>query len=200
MGLKNTNIISGVFLAAGAGVRFGSQKILADMDGVSVIVKGLKSCTASDLDEIIVVLGYKSNEVREEIEKYFPDNNKLRIAVNQNYSKGLISSFNTGLKLLSVKCTGAMMLLGDMPFVSTETINCLIAVSEVNKIILPEVDGKFFHPRIIPSEIFHDFLELEEQNSGKDILNRNRNIIKSVVFENKYEFYDIDTKDDLPNL
>ncbi len=193
-------MIGGVFLAAGTGGRFGSQKTLACIDGIPLIVKGLKSCIGSDLDEIVVVLGYRYKQVREEIEKYFPKNDNLKIVVNRNYSKGIISSFNKGLKLLSVKCIGAMMLLGDMPLIGSETINRLIAVSEVNKIILPEVDGKFFHPRIIPSTIFNDFFKLTDLNSGKSIMSRNRDMFKSVLFDNKNEFYDIDTKEDLMNL
>ena len=63
--------------------------------------------------------------------------------------------------------------------------------------IIPEVNGSYNHPRIIPSCLFPDFFGLDQLNSGKDVLSKNRGRIKTVIFENGEEFLDIDSKNDL---
>ena len=190
-------MIPGIFLAAGLGSRFGSQKLTTLIGGEPLIVKGLRSCIRSDLIEIIVVLGYEAEKLKKLINEYFPDNKKLRTIVNNDYSKGMISSFNSGLGILDKNTKEVMMILADMPFVSSSTINKLIVSRNGEKMIIPEVNGSYTHPRIIPSCLFPAFFGLDQLNSGKDVLSKNRGRIKTVIFENGEEFMDIDSKNDL---
>ena len=193
-------MLPGIFLAAGTGQRFGSQKLTYPFENEPIIVRGLRSCIQSELNEIIVVLGYESEKVKKVIEEYFPGNKKLRTIINHDFSKGMISSFNSGLEILDRESEGVMMILADMPFVSSSVINKLIESWNGDEMIIPEVNGSYTHPRIIPSCLFPAFLGLDQFNSGKDILNKNRNKIKTVIFENSREFMDIDSKNDLIKL
>ncbi len=190
-------MLPGIFLAAGLGERFGSQKLIYPFENEPLLVRGLRSCIRSKLSEIIIVLGYESGEVKQIIEEYFPGDQKLRIIKNKDFSKGMISSFNSGLELLDGKTRGVMMIFADMPFVSSSTINKLIESWNGNEMIIPEVNGSYTHPRIIPSFLFPDFLGLDQFNTGKDIIRDNRDKIKTVVFENREEFMDVDSKSDL---
>ena len=190
-------MLPGIFLAAGIGKRFGSQKLTYSFEYEPLLVRGLRSCIQSELNEIIIVLGYEAEKVKKVIKEYFPGNQKLRFTINNSFSEGMISSFNSGLEILDEETRGVMMILADMPFVSSSTINKLIKSWDGDEMIIPEVNGNFTHPRIIPSCLFPAFLGLEQLNSGKDILGNNRNIIKTIVFENIGEFMDIDSKSDL---
>ncbi len=193
-------MIPGIFVAAGEGRRFGSQKLISIIEKEPVIIKGLRSCIQSDLNKIIVVLGYESEKVKAIIEEYFPENEKLIIMVNPDYRKGIISSLNAGLRLLGSETENVMMILADMPFVRYETINKLIGFRERNKMIIPEVNGVYTHPRIIPESLFAEFFKLERFTSGKDVIRKNRGLIKTIIFDNVDEFLDIDTKKDLEKL
>lgn len=190
-------MLPGIFLAAGIGKRFGSQKLTYCFENEPLLVRGLRSCIRSELDEIIVVIGYEAEKVKKVIEQYFPGNQKLRITINNSFSEGMISSFNSGLEILDKNSRGVMMILADMPFVRSSTINKLIESWNGDEMIIPEVNGNFAHPRIIPSCLFPDFLGLDQLNSGKEILEKSRNKVKTVVFENSDEFKDIDSKNDL---
>jgi len=190
-------MIPGIFLAAGRGERFGSQKLLSLIRDKPVIIMGLENCLNSKLSKIIVVLGFQSEKVDKVIRAYFPEDRKLQVIVNPDYQQGIISSFNSGLSCLEEDAEGAMMILADMPFIRTFTINRLIGSWGGNDIVLPELNGKPSHPRIFPAAVFPEFLQAGQFNSGKDILNNNRNRIKSVLFDNEPEFRDIDTKSDL---
>jgi len=190
-------MLPGIFLAAGISKRFGSLKLIYPFKNEPLLVRGLRSCVRSELKEVIVVLGYEAEKVKKVIEEYFPGNQKLRTTINDNFSEGMISSFNSGLEILDKGTRGVMMILADMPFISASTINKLIDSWNGDDMIIPEVNGSFTHPRIIPSCLFPAFLGLDQFNSGKDILVKNKNKIKTVVFENKGEFIDIDKKNDL---
>ena len=163
-------MLPGIFLAAGKGKRFGSQKLTYPFKNEPLIVRGLRSCIQSELNEIIVVLGYESDKVKKVIEEYFSGNKKLRIIINNDFSKGMISSFNSGLEILDREAKGVMMILADMPFISSSAINKLIESWNGDEMIIPEVNGSYTHPRIIPSCLFPAFLGLDQFNSGKDIL------------------------------
>ncbi|MEN8222756.1 MAG: nucleotidyltransferase family protein [Acidobacteriota bacterium] len=192
-------MVAGIFLAAGEGRRFGSGKLLSPVDGVPVIVRSLKASVESSLGEIIVVLGHEADLIEKKIREYFAGTGKLRIVINSNFKEGMISSLNCGLKELKEGTDGAMMILGDMPFVRSDTINKLIRSWNGRDFLIPEVNGKKVHPRIIPEAVFKDFQELDSLGSGKAVLEKNRNIIKTVAFRSEKEFRDIDLRSDLPD-
>ncbi len=191
-------MIPGIFLAAGEGKRFGPDKLLTPLDGEPIIVKSLKASTGSSLEEIIVVLGHESEKIKTVIEDYFRDCRKLKFIVNPDYREGMISSLNSGLSDLG-DVTGAMMILGDMPYVRSDTIDKLIRSWNGKDFLVPEVNGNMTHPRIIPSSLFEDFIESDLLSSGKEILKKNLIKVKTVLFRNGDQFRDIDLKSDLPS-
>ena len=192
-------LIPGIILAAGEGKRFGSEKLLAPFDGEPMIFKSLNASLGSSLEEIIVVLGHEAEKLKRVIEDYFQECRKLKFIVNPDYRDGMISSLNSGLSVLTGDIIGAMMILGDMPYVRSDTIDKLIRSWNGKDFLIPEVDGNMTHPRIIPSSLFEDFLESDLLSSGKGVLKKNRIIVKTILFRNGDQFRDIDFKSDLPD-
>jgi len=192
-------MVPGIFLAAGEGKRFGSGKLLSILDGTPLIVKSLKASVESSLEEIYVVLGHEAEKIEKSIRDYFPGNGKIKILINPDYKKGMISSFNTGLSELKDGTSGAVMILADMPFIRSETINKLIRSWNGSDLLIPEVNGKKTHPRILPASVFNDFLKIGFLVSGKEVLGKNRRKIKTVLFRDDKEFRDIDLESDLPD-
>ncbi len=190
-------MVPGIFLAAGEGKRFGPGKLLSRVDGEPLIVKSLRASVDSTLEEIYVVIGHDADKIKKVIEIFFQSCRKIKIVVNPDYGKGMISSLNTGLSELRDGTSGVMMILGDMPFVSSDVIDRLIRSWNGSDFLIPEVNGKKTHPRIIPASIFKDFQKTESLISGKEILDKNRRIIKTVLFRDEKEFRDIDLKSDL---
>ena len=192
-------MIPGIFLAAGEGKRFSSGKLLSLIDGKPLIIRSLKASVESSLEEVFVVLGHQAEIIRKTVEDYFQENGKLKFLINPDYEKGMISSLNKGLAELREGASGTVMILGDMPFVKSYTIDKLIRSWNGKEFLIPEVNGKKTHPRIIPVSVFKDFLEMEILRSGKEVLEKNRTIIKTLSFRNEKEFRDIDVKSDIPD-
>ncbi|MEN8154449.1 MAG: nucleotidyltransferase family protein [Acidobacteriota bacterium] len=185
--------ISCVFLGAGEGNRFGSQKLLHKIDGKPLIYYGLKSCVGSSLEYILVILGDSADMLKEEIYKYFPGEKKIGIVVNKNFKQGMMSSFKLGLKNCGDSSDGIMMYLGDMPFVRPETINKLLSLRKKERFVIPKIENVLKHPRIIPSCSFSDFFNLKDNEKGEKILKKFSRNIDEVIFQNRDEFSDIDT-------
>lgn len=192
--------VPGIFLAAGEGKRFGDGKLQSLIDSEPLVVKSLRGPLESSLNKIIVVLGFQAEPVREAVRAAYGDHKKITFAENPGFSEGMISSFNTGLAALKRDETGAMMLLADMPFVSRETIDMLIRAWDGKSFLIPETGGKKTHPRIVPSSLFPDFTGSGSRESGKEILNKYKDLIKTVSFGEGSEFRDVDRKEDIPGF
>ena len=79
----------------------------------------MNSLIKSKVNKIIIVLGHESSKVRKAIKKI----KKISFIVNIYYKKGMSSSIKTGIKRLSKKNKGFIIVQSDMPFIKTKHIN-----------------------------------------------------------------------------
>ncbi len=191
-------MIAGVFLAAGQSQRFGTHKLLYEVKGKPLIYYSLKSCVDSFLPEIYVILGTQSKALESTINRFF-DRKKIKIVLNEEPKRGMISSLRKGICSLEAKYQGAMIFLGDMPFVTPEIINILLNTFE-NNIIIPECDEELHHPRIIPAKLFPEFLQLNDDEEGMKVIKKFKNDIIKVKTGNKINYIDIDQMQDLDSI
>lgn len=191
-------MVPGIFLAAGEGKRFGAEKLLFPLDGEPLFIRSLRASCESSLEEIVVVLGHDAEKIEQAIREYILDLRKIKIVINPRYKEGMISSFNSGLSVLNGDEKGALMILADMPFVRSATIDKLIRSWNGRDFLIPEINGEKRHPRIIPRILFKEFLEMGSLHSGMAVLEKNRDLIKTLSFVNDKEFRDIDQLSDIP--
>ncbi len=112
--------ISGLLACAGKSERIGSPKPLLIYRGLPFCVLILAKMNLI-CERIVVVLGHKADEVRNELEKYVLNTNKLKqelrdsslidhisemsykieIVINENYEIGMFSSLQCGIEKLS---------------------------------------------------------------------------------------------------
>lgn len=116
---------AGVILAAGAGSRFGGNKLQARIDGAPILAHVLAAARGAGLAPILVVLdpagarsapalGVRSDE----------------LVVNPEPARGLSSSLRLGLAAAGAaapRVDAAVVLLGDQPLVRPATIRALVA-------------------------------------------------------------------------
>ncbi len=113
-------MIKGILLAAGQSKRLKNQnKLLKKFKNKELILHSFKSIQKSKINQIIIVLGYQSNEIKKLIKK----NKKIKFVFNKKYKYGMSSSIKTGLKKVNKKDRGFIILQSDMPFVKTSDIN-----------------------------------------------------------------------------
>jgi len=164
-------MIDGIVLAAGEGRRFGSNKLLYPVDGRPMIGHALATALASRLDRIHVVLGHDAARVEAALADAGMLRDRLTIIYNSNYHRGLMSSLKCGLQAVSPGAAGAMVMLGDMPYVLGQGIERVIAAFERRPgFVVATVGGKPTHPRVIPRACFEQFMSLPDDAKGQDLI------------------------------
>ena len=113
-------MIKGILLAAGQSKRLKNQnKLLKKFKNKELILHSFKSIQKSKINQIIIVLGYQSNEIKKLIKK----NKKIKFVFNKKYKYGISSSIKAGLKKVNKKDRGFIILQSDMPFIKASDIN-----------------------------------------------------------------------------
>lgn len=113
-----------IVLAAGKGERMGGDlpKVLAQVKGKSMLARLLESISASRIDENpVIVVGYKKELVIDELQKHGGKYN----FVYQDKQLGTGHAVNLAREVLEKKAENIIVLYGDHPFVSPETIKNL---------------------------------------------------------------------------
>lgn len=152
-------MISLILLSGGLNSRFGSPKALAPWGPKPLIAHLQNTLLATNLDEIIIVLG----AFAEEIKPFLLKHTKIKVVYNKDYKLGQTSSFKVGLRAVSSSAKAFALLPVDFPLIKAATINTLIANYYQNQplILVPSYEGKKGHPPLFAGSLRKEFLALE---------------------------------------
>jgi molybdenum cofactor cytidylyltransferase len=110
--------ISGIILAAGSSSRMPNQnKLLAKINGKTILESVLDTALMVDLSQVIVVLGSNAEQLSELLIDY-----PVTLVINDEWEKGMSSSIKTGVEKLEDEINGTMIILGDMPGVRANNL------------------------------------------------------------------------------
>ena len=113
-------MIKAILLAAGQSKRLKSEnKLIKLYKNKSLINHSLKVLHKSKINKVIVVLGHQKNELRRIIKK----DKKNIFTYNKEYKKGMASSIKAGLKKVTKKDKGFIIVQSDMPFIKPSDVN-----------------------------------------------------------------------------
>ena len=185
-------MISAVILAAGESTRMGKPKQLMRLGEVTLVEQTIDNFLNSKVNEIIVVLGHRAEEVASLI-----SNRPVTIAFNPNYRQGMSTSIVAGLSLLNDKTQAVMIALGDQPFVDAQTINYLVEefVAHDQGIAIPVYEGRRGHPVIFDIKYKEELLKLKGDKGGREIIRQYSEDVLEVTVNCEGVCVDIDTED-----
>ncbi len=189
-----------MILAAGRSTRMkGANKLLADDRGEPVIVRVVSAALASGAGPVIVVTGFEAEKVKKAL-----DGLDVRFADNPDFALGLSTSLRAGISALGEDASsdsgGALVLLGDMPRVSSELIDALIDRFDAeggNAICRPVQGGRPGNPVLWPKDLFGEMMAIEGDAGARGLLKRYPERIAAVETGDDAIHFDIDTPDDL---
>jgi molybdenum cofactor cytidylyltransferase len=115
------SLVSGIILAAGASSRMGRPKQLLPLRGRPLLQCVLDGAIASRLDEIVLVLGHRADEIREALA--LPEGSRVRAVVNADWARGQSTTLRLALRSASPTAAAAAILLGDQPGVEATLID-----------------------------------------------------------------------------
>jgi len=187
-------MIGAVVLAAGLSTRMGQPKMLMEWGGKKVIEQVVDVLLAAELKEIVVVAG----ELKLEMEKVL-ENRNAKIVFNPQYANGeMAGSLQVGLNELSAEVDAAMIVLGDQPFIKTETVKSVInaCIFVDAAISMPSENNRRGHPWIIKRKLWQEVLDIKPPDTMRDFFRKNQDQIGYVVIDDPSIIQDMDTPED----
>ena len=188
-------MFSAILLAAGQSKRMnGDNKLIKKYNKKYLINHIIGSLIKSKVNKIIVVLGFQSSKVKRIIIK----NKKINFVFNKNYKSGMSSSIKTGLKRISKKSIGFLIVQADMPLISKKIVNTLCyAVRNSNKeIVAPIYKREMGNPIGFKRSITRILNKTSGDSGAKKIILRNKNKLGLIKINSKSIFKDFNTKRD----
>ena len=186
-------------LAAGLSRRMGeANKLLAAVGGAPMIARCVDAVLASPARPVVVVTGHEAARVRAALA-----GRELVFAHNPEPSAGLSASLRTGIAALGEKVEGALVCLGDMPWVRPEHIEALIAAFEASgarSICAPTFGRKRGHPVLWPARHFAEIAMLGGDRGARSLLDAHAGEVCYVPVADAGVTLDVDTPDALAAL
>jgi molybdenum cofactor cytidylyltransferase len=131
--------------AAGASSRFGSMKLLADVNGMPMIGRTLASLFGAGLGRVVVVVAPAHQLGASGV----LDDPRVTVLTNPEPSRGMFSSIQIGLA--AADGDPVVVLPADMPFLRTETIaDVMEECGRLQVPVVPVYRGKRGHPLVLP--------------------------------------------------
>ena len=161
--------ISATILAAGQSSRMeDDNKLLLSILGSPMISNVCKTVLAAGIDPVVVVTGFESDLVTQAIPTGVNE-----IIFNSHWQSGMASSIYKGMSILPQNVDGNMIVLGDMPMISKDTLILLMDefIAQRGKhIIYPVYMERQANPVIFPKKYFQEILASTGDRGCKRVL------------------------------
>ena len=193
--------VAGVLLAAGASTRMGKTKQLLPFGEKTLIERVLVEALNSELDKVVLVLGYQAVEIKKIINPVSPQP-KLTIIENRQFKQGISSSIIAGLSEIENTHDHVMILLGDMPFIHRDLINLLIRRYLQSGLLIAAIKGQDrpAHPMIFSRQLYPELLILQGDVGARALFTKYRDKVCLIEPEGPYDAKDIDTPEDYAGI
>ena len=185
--------ISAIVLAAGMSTRMGQNKLLLPFKNKPLIAHAVDILLASEVNEIVVVLGHEAEKVGSEIEV-----KPVRLIQNPNYQQGLSTSVRAGIEAVSHRAEGVMICLADQPLLEPADLNRIVRAfthaKRANKpIAVPFFNGQRGNPVILDSCYREAILEVVGDVGCKGVIKRYPDKVFAVEMETDHVVRDVDS-------
>lgn len=152
-------MITGLVLGAGSSSRLGQPKQLLEYRGKPLLQTAVDNALAARFDQVIVAIGGAAPEVREAV-----DFGSAIIAENVEFTTGCSSSIVAALNQVDQEADGLVLMLGDQPGVTVETINACIDeltnTHETTPLLVCSYDDGRGHPFCFGRSVFAELAAL----------------------------------------
>jgi len=190
--------IGGVLLAAGMSRRMGaSNKLLAQIEGIPMVRRAALAMLEGGIRELVVVTGHEPDRIAAAL-----DGLAVRLVDNPDFASGQAGSVATGIRALDSTASGALIGLGDMPFIAPELVAEMISDhsglgDHEDRISFPVFGGQRGNPVLWGRSFFQALSGLAGDIGGRGILAENPAAVNSISWHDDSILRDIDTDDDL---
>ncbi len=191
--------LSLIVLAAGKSTRMrGRNKLLIKVKGEPIIRRVVEAGLKSNVDEVIVVLGWEADKVKETLGGL-----PCRLVLNKDYEKGQSDSVKAGLRTVGEAAQAILILPGDVAMIDSRSINLVIDeyVRRKTPIIIAAHEGRPGHPILLDKQLFSEIENIDESTFGlKAVVKKHNADVRLVDAGSINVLQDVDAPEDLKKL
>ena len=149
----------------------GRNKLLMELGAETVVRRAVRAAGAAGLDPVVVVTGHERGAVEAELHDL-----RCRSVYNDRHAAGQHTSVRAGVAALDDDCAAAMVILADMPFV-TSAMLCSVAARHAETdapVIVSRYGGKTIAPPILYDRRLFGELTRLDRRCGRQVIERHR--------------------------
>ncbi|HEY2991101.1 MAG TPA: nucleotidyltransferase family protein [Candidatus Binatia bacterium] len=192
-----SGFVSGLVLAAGTSSRLGEKtKQLLPWQGMPLVEWVARQAEAAPLDEVIVVVGHKADELRRNVTL-----TRARFVEAPGFHEGCTASIRAGLEAADARADAVALVLGDQPGIESATIAAAIDFWRRTEAPAARVSyrGRPGHPLVFAKSLFGELKALHGDKGVWKLLDRHREWVREIEVDKPYPG-DINTWEDYVKL
>ena len=159
--------VCGLVLGAGGSKRLGRPKQLLPYRDGTLLGHVVGTARACRFDQTIVAIGGAADDVRAGV-----DLSGVEVVVNDAYGEGCSSSIAAALAAVDPVCDVLVLMLGDQPGVTAETVAALLAGRGDAELAVCRYDDGRGHPIAFARSVFGDLSNLHGDKGVWRLLDR----------------------------
>ena len=188
-----------VVLAAGESQRMGGRpKPLIERDGVPLVRRAVQALLGAGVGEIVVVVGYRADEVA-----WAVNDLPVRVAVNEAYPAGHVTSLRKGLLELPDSVAATLVVLADQPLLEVADVSAVIAAYEGRgsaRAVVPRVQQRRGHPVALEASACSEILRGDAGYGAREWLDEHPDEVSWFDSDNLHYVEDLDYPEDLERI
>jgi len=188
--------VGAILLAAGEGRRMsGVAKPLIRLQGVPLISRQLVALSGAGVDEVVVVTGYASSEVEQQVQS-FP----VTLVHNPSHAKGQEGSVRLGLAALSGEFDAVFVMPSDQPLIAADDLIELISAFKkrpAGHVVIPFVNEQRGNPVLLDEVALAEILASDTNLACRTLIDNNPELVHNYETGNTHFITDLDTPADL---
>ena len=196
MPAERSGAVAGVVLAAGSSTRMGRNKLFFELDGETLLRRVVRRAIDAGLDPVVVVVGHEGERARTEISGL-----SCTPVVNPDHAKGINRSLRTGISHVPDRARAAVVMLADMPFVTTSMVTELVArYRQGTAPLVISADGDVNAPPMLYDRaLFPELRQMAGEGCGRQVVRRHRHEAVAVSWP-EAALQDIDVPEDYERI
>ncbi len=169
--------VSAVLLAAGASSRFGSPKLLAEIEGEPILRRVARTFESAGFDEVLVVLpSGEDGGLEDLLRKVLKDvPGPVQCVGNPGWKAGMFTSVKVGLAAVAATglSTHVAVSPADLPFLRKESLRTILAAAASlgeRTLAVPTHAGRRGHPLLFSTALIPRVLSWPDDRRLSDLL------------------------------
>ncbi|MGB5310245.1 MAG: nucleotidyltransferase family protein [Arenicellales bacterium] len=182
--------ITGVLLAAGHSRRFGSNKLLVEIDKLALVLRA--AISLSPCSRLLAVVRRDDLALQKLLKEA-----SIELVFNDRTNSDMGASIACGVSA-SKNSKGWCVLPADMPFVLPSTTQEIVTSLQQNATLAaPFYNGRRGHPVGFSHDLVSELLALDKEPGARGIVEKNIQRLTMINTNDAAILVDIDTPDDL---